>query len=193
RVLPSHLGFEPTPSIVPPARRARAPATCVLPWPPVRFGPVERMKTNVLALAHGVVFVALFLATICRLALVAALVHLGFPARRIALFDLDAARNLLNLFSRAGNQLVGVVFTTVAIAVPLTANMYSLKFLEFFLKDRVNAAMLLLAATVALNTVVVGYALKATFVPMVTLHVQLALLSAGFVLLLPYLYYVFRF
>ena len=30
-----------------------------------------------------------------------------------------------------------------AIAVPLTANMYSLKFLEFFLKDRVNAAVLI--------------------------------------------------
>ena len=40
------------------------------------------------------------------------------------------------------------MFTTVSIAVPLTANMYSLKFLEFFLKDRVNSGMLLLAATI---------------------------------------------
>src|SRR4029078_2206764 len=90
----------------------------------------------------------------------------GVPLARLGAFDANEARNLINAFSRAGNQLVAVVFTTVSIAVPLTAHLYSLKLLEFFLKDLVNSGMLLLAAAVALNTILVQYATKEDFVPM---------------------------
>jgi hypothetical protein len=151
------------------------------------------MKGNVLAVARGVAAIGALFAVVAGGALAADLWSARIPFGALSAFDVDEARNLVNVFSRASNQLVGVVFATVSIAVPLTANMYSLKFLDFFLKDRVNAAMLLLAATVALNTIVVSYAIKRAFVPVAALHVQLILLSLGFVLLLPYLYYLFRF
>jgi len=151
------------------------------------------MKGNVLTLARGVLAMAAILAVISGTTVLADAMRAGLPLSRLAGFDINEARSLINAFSRAGNQLVAVVFTTVSIAVPLTANMYSLKFLEFFLKDRVNAGMLLLAATVALNTIVVQYATKEHFVPGLALHAHFGLLGLAFALLFPYLYYLFRF
>jgi hypothetical protein len=150
------------------------------------------MKGNVPTLLRGVLAMAAVLAVTALAVLVDAL-RSGVPLHHLASFDPNEARNLINAFSRAGNQLVAVVFTTVSIAVPLTANMYSLKFLEFFLKDRVNAGMLLLAATVALNTILVQYATKDDFVPLLALNAHFVLLALAFVLLFPYLYYLFRF
>jgi hypothetical protein len=150
------------------------------------------MKGNAPTLARGILVMAAILG-ITAAAVFADAMRSAIPLARLAAFDANEARNLINAFSRAGNQLVAVVFTTVSIAVPLTANMYSLKFLEFFLKDRVNSGMLLLAATVALNTILVQYATKDDFVPMLALNVHFALLSLAFILLFPYLYYLFRF
>ena len=150
------------------------------------------MKGNAPTLARGILVMAAILG-ITAAAVLADALRFGIPLARLGAFDAGEARNLINAFSRAGNQLVAVVFTTVSIAVPLTANMYSLKFLEFFLKDRVNSGMLLLAATVALNTILVQYATKDDFVPMLALNVHFALLSLAFILLFPYLYYLFRF
>jgi len=150
------------------------------------------MKGNAPTLARGILVMAAILG-ITAAAVLADALRAGVPLARLGAFDASEARNLINAFSRAGNQLVAVVFTTVSIAVPLTANMYSLKFLEFFLKDRVNSGMLLLAATVALNTILVQYATKDDFVPMLALNVHFALLSLAFILLFPYLYYLFRF
>jgi len=150
------------------------------------------MKGNVPTLARGILVMAAILG-ITAAAVLADALRAGVPLARLGAFDANEARNLINAFSRAGNQLVAVVFTTVSIAVPLTANMYSLKFLEFFLKDRVNSGMLLLAATVALNTILVQYATKDDFVPMLALNVHFGLLSLAFILLFPYLYYLFRF
>src|SRR3954471_19055610 len=150
------------------------------------------MKGNLPTLLRGVLAMAAVLAVTAVAVLVDA-VRMGVPLHHLGGFDPSEARNLINAFSRAGNQLVAVVFTTVSIAVPLTANMYSLKFLGFFLKDRVNAGMLLLAATVALNTILVQYATKDDFVPMLALNGHFALLALAFILLFPYLYYLFRF
>jgi hypothetical protein len=150
------------------------------------------MKGNAPTLARGILVMAAILGVTAAAVLTDAL-RTGVPLVRLWAFDANEARNLINAFSRAGNQLVAVVFTTVSIAVPLTANMYSLKFLEFFLKDRVNSGMLLLAATVALNTILVQYATKDDFVPMLALNLHFALLSLAFILLFPYLYYLFRF
>jgi hypothetical protein len=112
---------------------------------------------------------------------------------RLTAFNVDEARHFNNALARNFNQLVAVAFTTVAIAVPLTANMYSLKFLEFFVKDPVNAAVLTLVVFADLNNTWVAHAIKDDFVPVLGLYVSFALVVLGFALLFPYLYYVFRF
>jgi len=151
------------------------------------------MKGNVLTLARGILVMAGIVAAISGTSIAFDALRAGIPLSHILRFNPDETRNLINAFSRGGNQLVAVVFSTVSIAVPLTANMYSLKFLEFFLKDRVNAGMLLLAGTVALNTIVVQYATKDDFIPTMALNAQFLLLGLEFTLLFPYLYYLFRF
>lgn len=152
-----------------------------------------RKRSDILALARGVVVMASLLLVLSGSGLAVDLARSRSLLLDAARFDVDEARHLANIFSRACNQLTGVVFTTVAIAVPLTANMYSLKFLEFFIRDRVNAAILTLAVLANLNTTVVSYFLKDDFVPLVSLHVQLGVVALSFALLFPYLYYVFRF
>jgi hypothetical protein len=141
---------------------------------------------SVLALALGMVVVFS-----CLLALDMA----TFNYSLTTLFTLNAvdARHLNNLLNRNLNQLVAIIFAMVSIAVPLTANMYSLKFLEFFIQDRVNAAVLILvAATDVLNTWT-GYAIKEREIPYIQLHLVFGLTIVCFALLFPYLYYVFRF
>ncbi|MDW8325049.1 MAG: DUF2254 family protein [Anaerolineales bacterium] len=117
----------------------------------------------------------------------------GYSLSALVVFDLEEARHLHSLLSRNLNQLLAVVFTSVAIAVPLTANLYSLKFLEFFIKDPVNAAVLLLVVCANLVGTWAGVALKDDFLPSFLLVATLALTVICYALLFPYLYYVFRF
>jgi uncharacterized membrane protein len=77
--------------------------------------------------------------------------------------------------------------------VPLTANLYSLKFLEFFIKDRVNAAVLTLVVFADLASLWVIYSLKEDFLPYFQTHLSFGLLILCLAVLFPYLYYVFRF
>jgi len=115
------------------------------------------------------------------------------PLAEILQFPPEQARHLNNLFNRSFNQLLAIVLTMVALAVPLTANMYSLKFLEFFVKDRVNAAALGLVVLADWNNSAWGYAIRADFTPYIGLNLSTLLMALCFALVVPYLYYVFRF
>ena len=117
----------------------------------------------------------------------------GVPLTRLGRFDLRDATHFNNLLSRNLNQLVAVVFTTVAIAVPLTANMYSLRFLEFFVKDPVNAAVLLFVVFTDVTNTWAGYRMKEGAVPEVQFNLLFVFTVLCFAILFPYLYYIFRF
>lgn len=151
------------------------------------------MKRNVFLLVRGVVVIAVILLLFVGLQWAFDLARGGYSFSRLSTFDVNEARQFNSLLARNFNQLLAVTFTTVAIAVPLTANMYSLKFLEFFIKDPVNTAALTLVVLVNLNNTALGYALKSGFVPGFQLHLSFALAILYFSLLFPYLYYVFRF
>jgi hypothetical protein len=88
---------------------------------------------------------------------------------------------------------MALAFTVVAIAVPLTANLYSLKFLDFFVKDRVNAAVLTLVVVADLISFWAVYSLKEDFIPFTVLYLAFGLLLLCLCILFPYLLYVFRF
>ncbi|HWW92499.1 MAG TPA: hypothetical protein VN375_03970 [Vicinamibacteria bacterium] len=152
-----------------------------------------RAKSDVPAFARGVLLMMSLLLLVSGSGLAIDLARSGVLSFRPASFDINAARHLANILSRASNQLTGVVFITVAFVVPLTANLYSLKFLEFFIRDPVNATVLTLAVLINLNNTVLNYLMKEDFVPIVSLHVEVGLVILGFSLLFPYLYYIFRF
>ena len=150
-------------------------------------------SSNTLLFVRGVLLMAVAIAVFFGLELALDVAGGGYPLDRLAFFDVADARHFNNLLNRSLNQLLGVVFTTVAIAVPLTANLYSLKFLEFFIQDRVNAAVLILAVLVNLGNTWAGYALKANQIPVLQLNFIFLLSIVSFALLFPYLYYIFRF
>jgi hypothetical protein len=52
------------------------------------------------------------------------------------------ARMAGTTISRAYNVLVSLVLTSIALAIPLTANMYTPKLIDIFIKDRVNLTVL---------------------------------------------------
>ena len=53
------------------------------------------------------------------------------------------ARSLVNLLNGKLNQAMSILFIVTGMAVPLTANLYSLKFLELFIRNPVNVTVLL--------------------------------------------------
>ena len=151
------------------------------------------MKRNIPQLLLGVIGLAAGMALLSGAGLALDLLRGGYPLTQLFTLTAGEARQLNVVLARNYSQLLAVTFTTVAIAVPLTANMYSLKFLEFFIKDPVNAAVLTLMVFGGLNNALLTYALKDTFVPQIQLHFSLILVIVCSALLFPYLYYVFRF
>ena len=151
------------------------------------------MKNNALWFVRSALLMAGVLLVIFAVDLALDLLTGGYRLASLAAFDVVAARNANTLLNRNLNQLMGTIFGTVAIAVPLTANMYSLKFLEFFIKDRVNAAVLIYVVFINIGNTWAGYTIKTDFIPLAQLVLFFGLTVIGYAMLFPYLYYVFRF
>ncbi len=117
----------------------------------------------------------------------------GFSLSRMFSFDQEQANRLLGTLNVKLNQAMAVAFIAVGIAVPLTANMYSVKFLDFFIKNSVNAVVLTFVVLSNLTGAWAGYVIKNSAVPAFHLNFVFFLTIACLLLLFPYLTYVFRF
>jgi len=111
----------------------------------------------------------------------------------LSFLQADEARALIGTLNGKLNQVMAVVFIAVGMAVPLTANLYSLKFLEFFIKNPVNVTVLLFIIFVNLSGLWATYLFKGTAVPSLQVHLLFVLTIASLLLIFPYLFYVFRF
>jgi hypothetical protein len=151
------------------------------------------MKRDSLTFVRGVVIVAAAMLLIVIAGTIVDAIGWHYPLGKLGVFDYTEARFLADVTNRGLNQLLALVFTVVAIAVPLTANLYSLKFLEFFIHDRINAAVLSLVVLSDLVSFWVVYSLKENFTPFFQLHLAFALLIVCLCVLFPYLLNVFRF
>ncbi|MBN1918960.1 MAG: DUF2254 domain-containing protein [Verrucomicrobia bacterium] len=118
---------------------------------------------------------------------------LGEVLRRPWTTSPEELHGALGNISRTFNQLLAVVITALAIAVPLTASMYTPKLLEIFLGDRLNRIVLGLILFSTVNTLWVSARVSAGHVPRFGLVLTFVLLLACFAVLLPYFFYVFRF
>jgi Predicted membrane protein (DUF2254) len=117
----------------------------------------------------------------------------GRPLSELFAFAPIDLRNFVNALNRTFNQLLAIVFTTVAIAVPLTANMYSVKLLEMFIRDKVNLVVLALFVAGVPNNLWLLHNTKETYAPLFQVYFGLAMGILYPAVLIPYLYYVFRF
>lgn len=142
----------------------------------------------------GIVFaIAIALTGALALETILSLVFTPATLGRIFTLTADDARFLMNGLSRNSNQLLAIIFTTIAIAVPLTANMYSIKFLELFIKDRVTQIVLGVFILALPHSTWIMLIIKNDYVPIFSLSVSLVLLVLTPTLLITYLYYLFRF
>jgi hypothetical protein len=117
----------------------------------------------------------------------------AFDPGRLSHFTVEEARALNGLLERGLNQLLAATFLSVAVAVPLTANMYSVKFLDFFIKDPVNMGVLGLVVFATFENAWTAYLIRGGFVPAFALQVAAGLLLICSAVFLPYIFYVFRF
>jgi hypothetical protein len=103
--------------------------------------------------------------------------------------------------SRAYNVLVSLVLTSLALAIPLTANMYTPKLIEIFIRDRVNISVLTFFVFSSAQVIWSTHAtwdrgsLSAVggFYPRVSLWISFETMILGWSILIPYFYYAFRF
>lgn len=99
----------------------------------------------------------------------------------------------LSPIARAYNNVLAMLLACIGLAIPLTANMYTPKLIEIFLRDRINQVMLTIFALGAANTLFVLYLVGPDFAPMWTWRFAVYGALVGWVLLIPYFFYVVRF
>jgi hypothetical protein len=150
------------------------------------------MKDNTLRFLQGIFLVAIAAGGVFSVQLVIELALSDYPLSPLSSMSPNEARNFINLLNSKLNQALQVIFVVVALAVPLTANMYSVKFLDFFIRNPVNVAVLIFIVLANLSGLWANYIMKNTVVTFqVTLVSILTIVSL--LLVLPYLFYVFRF
>ena len=108
----------------------------------------------------------------------------------------DADR-LLVQFTRTTVQLMMLFTTVTAIAVPLTANLYTPRLIDLFIRDRINQAFLgLLVSSAAMahyTLYVMRDSLDLRFAPLVLINLSVGMGFLCILLAVPYVYHMFNF
>jgi hypothetical protein len=95
--------------------------------------------------------------------------------------------------ARAYNNILAMLIATVGLAIPLTANMHTPKLIDMFLRDRINQFMLIFWALGAAHVLWVAYLVGPEFAPVWAYRLAVFGAMVGWVLLIPYFFYVVRF
>jgi hypothetical protein len=111
------------------------------------------------------------------------------------------ARTSATTVSRAYNVLVSLVLTSIAIAVPLTANMYTPKLIDIFVRDRINLAVMIFFVLSSANAIWASHATwdqgplqsLGGLYPRAAVWIGLESMTLGWSILIPWFLYVFRF
>jgi hypothetical protein len=101
--------------------------------------------------------------------------------------------DVLSPMARAYNNVLAMLIATIGLAIPLTANMHTPKLIEMFLRDRVNRYVLSFIAFGAAHVLWVEYLIGPEFAPTWAITISIYLAIFGWVILLPYFFYVVRF
>jgi hypothetical protein len=100
---------------------------------------------------------------------------------------------LASTVSRAFNNLTTMVLAFIAVAVPITANLYTPRLIEIFVGDRVNLLVLVFFAMMGAHGIFVQATAFAQWAPSVQFTVAWTSAALGFAGLIPYFLYVLRF
>ena len=151
------------------------------------------MRENALRFVRAMVLMVLGCVGVFCLVSLLEHVFTGYPLGRLSSLNANEAREFVNGLNVKLNQTLAVTFVAVGMAVPLTANMYSLKFLDFFVRNPVNLITLVFIVFANLSGLLVSYSLKSTVIPIFQIYLLLVLTAISLLILLPFLIYLFRF
>jgi hypothetical protein len=104
-----------------------------------------------------------------------------------------AGSALASTVSRAFNNLTAMVLTFIALAVPITANMYTPKLIDIFVRDRVNIAAMIFYAGLGAHAVFGQAMMYDQWSPVAIYSVLWTSGVVGFAVLVPYYFYVLNF
>ncbi|HEX6349443.1 MAG TPA: DUF2254 family protein [Candidatus Dormibacteraeota bacterium] len=132
------------------------------------------------------------------LALVAVigLVDLALAPRYQSVLDLlnpdpIGAAPTMTLIGTAEGVAIAIVIVVVVLGVQLTADRYSPRIIDIFIRDPMNALVLALFLSSIVFTIVVSAEIKADYVPGAGFAVAIVLAIVDFAILLPYVRYMF--
>ena len=151
------------------------------------------MKDNTLSFLKTILFIVAGALGVIFVQSALEILFGGIPLHRLDSLTPAEAGSLLNVLNGKLNQAMGVLFIVTGMAVPLTANLYSLKFLELFVRNPVIISALLFVIFVNVSGLWANYSLSAAAVPVFQLGLMIVLTIASLLLIFPYLMYVFRF
>ena len=115
------------------------------------------------------------------------------PFRHYWSFDSEAVSNSIGVMSSIIAAVLGIVITVVSIVVQLAATRYSPAVTEMFLRDKTNLFVMSIYVVGCVMGFWISFGVNTNWVPRVSLITMLATSTMGFVLMVPYFAYVFRF
>jgi hypothetical protein len=105
----------------------------------------------------------------------------------------EMVRSLASSFASAYNTLIALLLTFISLAIPITANLYTPKLIEIFIRDRINLIVLCTCALLAAHNL---FAVSLSFdqwTGQLPFAIAVAGAIVGWLLLLPYYFYVVSF
>lgn len=105
----------------------------------------------------------------------------------------EMVRAVASPFARAYNNILALLLTFVSLAIPLTANLYTPKLIEIFIRDRINIVVLCGFALLAAHSL---FAVALSFdkwTPQLPFWIDGVGAICGWLLLMPYYFYVLSF
>jgi hypothetical protein len=104
-----------------------------------------------------------------------------------------AGQAMASCVSRAMNNLTAMVLTFIALAVPITANMYTPKLVEIFIRDRINLCAVVFFASMGAHALFAQGMMFDQWAPLTLYTVTWLSGVVGFAVLIPYYFYVLAF
>ncbi len=114
---------------------------------------------------------------------------------RLADLHVDAAmvRAVASPFARAYNNILALLLTFISLAIPLTANLYTPKLIEIFIRDKLNLFVLCGCSLLAAHSLFAITLSFGNWTPQLPFWIDGVCAMLGWLFLMPYYFYVLSF
>ncbi|MEL0027413.1 MAG: hypothetical protein VW625_01910, partial [Perlucidibaca sp.] len=107
--------------------------------------------------------------------------------------DASMVRAVASPFARAYNNILALLLTFISLAIPLTANLYTPKLIEIFIRDKLNLVVLLGCSILAAHSLFAITLSFTVWTPQLPFWVDGICAMLGWLFLMPYYFYVLSF